>query len=139
MGQFSVLGRPSCVALPDLGAHRVLRFLRRNDDAFDPATVGSREQALALVEQGRLEKILSFPDRFGGEDIAPNQLFVPIGVAALKDEVTAEVVEAVESGLINNLNVDAEYKGSSFVPARIHVTGTHSDRDSRFGRTIEVW
>ena len=138
VGQFSILGRDSVVALPDLGAHRVLS-LGRGQCALDLATVTSREHALALAEQGLLEKILSFPDRFGGEDVAMNQFFVPPGTAALKDEVTQELVLAVERGLIDNLNVQAEYKGASFVPAKILVAGTHSQHDSRFDRTIEVW
>ena len=138
IGQFSVLGRDSVVALPDLGAHRVLS-LNGGPSSVDFDAVSSREQALALVEQGLLVKILSFPDRFGGEDVAMNQFFVPPGIGTLKDEVTEDLVLAVERGLIDNLNVQAEYKGTSFVPAKIHVTGTHSQNDGRFDRTIEVW
>jgi hypothetical protein len=139
VGQFSAPGRESVVSLPDLGAYRCLSLPRDADSALDFETVASREQALALVAQGRLEKILSFPDRFGGEDVAMNQFFVPPGIAALKDEVTAELVQAVDMGLIDNLNVRADYKGRSFVPAKIHVAGTHSKHDGKFDRTIDVW
>jgi len=139
VGQFSVLDRESVVALPDLGAHRVLSLSPESVAPLDFQAISSREHALSLVEQGRLEKILSFPDRFGGEDIAPNQFFVPPGVGALKDAVTQELVEAVDIGLIDNLNVRAEYKGTSFVPAKIHIEGTHSQNNGRFDRTIEIW
>lgn len=137
IGQFSVLERPSVVALPDIGAHRIITLDASQELDFSGVT--SREQALALVEQGELEIILSFPDRFGGEDVAMNQFFVPPGVRALKDGVTDELVEAVEMGLIDNLGVQAEYKGSSFVPASILIEGTHSENEGRFDRTIQIW
>jgi hypothetical protein len=139
VGQFSVLGRESVVALPDLGTHRVLSRSAAGASTIDFNAITSREIALSLLDQGRLEKILSFPERFGGEDVAMNQFFVPLGIGALKEEVTQELVEAVNLGLIDNLNVQAEYKGSSFVPAKILVTGTHSTKDSKVERTIEVW
>ncbi len=139
VGQFSVLGRASVVALPDIGVHRVLVLPENDKVAHDYDAVGSREHAQLLVAHGRLEKILSFPDRFGGEDVALNQLYVPVGGAALKDQVTEELAQAIERGLIDQLDVRAEYKGTSFVPANIHVVGTHSQHDGRFERTIALW
>ncbi len=139
VGQFSVLDRASVVSLPDIGTHRVLALPDSEGQARDYHAVGSREQAQLWVAHGRLERILSFPDRFGGDDVALNQLFVPVGGAALKDQVTEELAQAIEMGLIDQLDVRAEYKGSSFVPASIHVIGTHSQYDGRFERTIALW
>jgi hypothetical protein len=139
VGQFSVLDRTSVVTLPHSGAHRVLSLPPESAASLDLDAVTSREIALSRMAQGRLEKILSFPDRFGGEDVALNQFFVPPGIGVLKDAVTQDLVEAIEIGLINNLEVRAEYKGESVVPAKIHIAGTHLRDSGRFDRTIDIW
>lgn len=134
VGQFSELDRESVVSLPNIGAHQVLALSDAATRDFSDVT----SIELARTD-ARLEKILSFPAEFGGDDVALNHLYVPLGVAALKDLVTNDLVEAVEMGLINNLAVEPQYKGDSSVPAALLIEGTHSDTDGRFERTIEIW
>ncbi len=123
IGQFSVLDRQSVVS----------------EGPFDFADVTSREQMMALAESGTLHKILLFPAECGGDDVAMNWTFVPAAAARLKDAVTDLLIEAIKAGDIDKLDVRPEYKGNSFVPARIHVVATHSAKSGGFTKTIEVW
>lgn len=108
-------------------------------DQLDFSHVDSLQKAEELAEQGQLFKILLFPAEFGGEDIPPNTVYVPAGIPEIKDKITGTLIRLVEEGLIDNLTVNPEYKGSSFVPSRIVMQTSHSGRPGEFNPTIEIW
>ncbi|MEM7432586.1 MAG: hypothetical protein AAF351_11720 [Pseudomonadota bacterium] len=105
----------------------------------DFSHVDSLEKAEALVESGELYKILLFPAEFGGEEIPPNTVFVPAEIPEIKDRITQTLIRFVEDGLIDNLTVNPEYKGDSFVPSRIVMETSHSGKPGEFNPTIEIW
>lgn len=106
---------------------------------FDFNEVDSLEKAKQLFDKGELHKILLFPREFGGEDIPPNVMYVPKGVPEVKDQITDTLVRFVEEDLIDNLEVNPEYKGKSFIPSRITMKTSHSGKAGEFNPTIEIW
>ena len=53
----------------------------------DFSHVNSQAKAEALFRQGELEKLFLMPLEFGGEDNPLNVLYVPLGVAAIKQGI----------------------------------------------------
>lgn len=109
------------------------------DTPLDYSGVDSREKALELVKEGKLYKILLFPAEFGGDDIPQNVVFVPAGIPEIKDKITGTLMRFVQEGLIDNLQVNPEYKGNSFVPSKINIKTSHSDKAGEFNPIIEIW
>ncbi|SIN83892.1 hypothetical protein SAMN02745824_1987 [Parasphingorhabdus marina DSM 22363] len=105
----------------------------------DYSHVTSAAAARALAAEGKLVKILLFPAEFGGEDRPGNVVYVPPDAARAKDLSTGTLIRYFEEGLIDNLTVDAEYKGDSFIPSRILMKATHSSKDGTFNPTISIW
>ena len=105
----------------------------------DFSAVGSLEQARQLAAEGKLVKILLFPAEFGGQDIPHNIAYVPAHTKEAKDAITRTLIRMVEEGSIDKLVVEPDYKGSSFVPARIRMRATHSGKAGRFEPVIEIW
>ncbi|WP_425054842.1 hypothetical protein [Pseudomonas abyssi] len=106
---------------------------------LDFSHVDSREKAMELVQEGKLFKVLLFPSEFGGEDIPQNSVYVPAGIPEIKDQITGTLIRFVEQGLIDNMQVNPEYKGSSFVPSKIKMSTSHSGKAGEFNPTIEIW
>ncbi len=125
IGQRSILDRNSVVSL--------------TGPVGDFSEVRSRDDALALAAQGKLFKILLFPEEFGGEDIAPNAAYVPAGIPEIKQQLTNSLIRSAQDGHIDRLEVAPEYKGESFVPARLRLTASHSETGNSFEQVIEIW
>lgn len=106
---------------------------------LDFSNIDSREKAAQLAQEGKLFKILLFPAEFGGDDASHNIVYVPAGIPEIKDQITETLIRLVEDGLIDNLQVLPEYKGNSFVPARILMKTSHSGKAGQFNPSIEVW
>lgn len=123
VGQMSVLDR-----------HSVVRI-----DEPDYAQVSSLDQAQALTATGQLAKLLMFPTEFGGEDVAMNVVYVPPRTVKQRIPHIQTLRAWVQEGAVNNLNVRPEYKGASLVPARIHMTASHSTSGEQRTLTLEVW
>jgi len=123
VGQMSVLDRVSVVRL----------------EAVDCAQVGSLEQAQALAAKGQLAKLLLFPAEFGGEEVAMNIVYVPPAAARQRLAHVRTVQAWADEGAVDSVNVKLEYKDASFVPARIHMTASHSQSGEQRTLTLEVW
>lgn len=80
-----------------------------------------------------------FPAEFGGEEIAPNIVYVPPGIPEIKDQITGTLIRFYEGGLINKLSISPTYKGKSLVPATIGIKAWHSDKDGGLNPSIEIW
>jgi hypothetical protein len=105
----------------------------------DYSKVTTREAALALVAEGRLAKVLLFPEEFGGQDNAPNTVYVPVGIVEIKEKITGTLIRYYEDELIDKLSVKPEYKGDSVIPSRIVMTATHSTKSGKFEPSIDIW
>jgi len=107
--------------------------------AADFSHVDSREKAEALVGQGQLEKIHLFPLEFGGEDVLANVAYVPMGVGQAKAMADGTILKLIQEGQVTQYAAAPEYKGNSFVPARIVIKAWKPDADGAFHPTIEIW
>jgi len=106
----------------------------------DWAQVKSLEAAQALARQGLLFKILLFPAELGGEDVPPNTAYVPRGIPESQEQVVGMIVRIMQDGLADQMNVNAEYKGDSFVPAKIHMkVWDSSGKQGAFEPVIPIW
>ncbi|MFL5384941.1 MAG: hypothetical protein ACJ8GN_20675 [Longimicrobiaceae bacterium] len=103
----------------------------------DFSAIDSREKAEELFRRGGLEKAFLFPLDFGGEDIAPNILYVPIGVAALKARIENEVIgPMVDKGEVTQYSARPEYQGRSVIPIAITI---RAHDPGEFTCTIHIW
>lgn len=101
--------------------------------------IDSLEKAKQLEKEGQLEKVLLFPKEFGGEDIPQNIVYVPVGIADIKQTITDTLVKYVQDGLISNMEVLPEYKGDSFIPSEIKMKTSSGDKPGEFNPTINIW
>ena len=103
----------------------------------DFSQVDSLAKAVALFEQGVLEKLFLMPLEFGGEDNALNVLYVPIGVAAVKNNIDANVIGPLaDEGKVSQYRAEPEYQGDSFVPIAIRIVAWDPEE---FTTTINIW
>ncbi|MBZ9556798.1 MULTISPECIES: hypothetical protein [unclassified Modicisalibacter] len=109
------------------------------DQILDYSKVDSREKAMELAREGKLQKILLFPSELGGEDIPQNVVYVPPGISEIKDSITGTLFRFAKEGVIDSLQVNPEYKGVSVIPSRIHIKTSHSGKPGEFNPTIDIW
>jgi hypothetical protein len=109
------------------------------ENKLDFSEIDSREVAEQLVKEGLLFKILLFPAEFGGKNITQNTAYVPAGIPEIKEKLTETLIKYAQDGLIDKLTVEPAYKGSSFVPSKIVMKASHSEKTSEFVPTIEIW
>jgi hypothetical protein len=103
----------------------------------DFSAIDSREKAEALFRRGELEKLYLMPLDFGGTDDPHNVLYVPVGIAAIKEEIDANVIAPLaEEGKITQYRAVPEYQGRSFIPIAIQVVASDP---GEFSSTINIW
>lgn len=100
--------------------------------------IDSNEKAIELANKGVLAPLYLMPLRFNGEESARNRLFVPPVVVELKDRYDDVVEELLVEGKVNGYSCTPEYKGNSFVPAKLTVVAK-KDGEPIFTQTIEIW
>jgi hypothetical protein len=103
----------------------------------DFSHVTSQARAEELARAGQLEKLLLLPAVFGGADIPPNTVYVPVGIAEAKRRIDENTVAPLaRDGTVTNYAATPRYAGDSFVP--IAITIVASDPGS-FTATIAIW
>jgi hypothetical protein len=103
----------------------------------DFSNINSRDKALALVEKGELEPLYLMPLEFGGPEDPRNIVYVPVGIAAIKQGTDSNIIATlVESGDIQNYAAVPEYRGSSFVPMSILINASGL---KSFASKICIW
>lgn len=107
--------------------------------APDFSHVTSKEAVMKLVSEGKLVKMLMMPAELSGADIPENVVYVPPGVLESQKQITDKIIELVKEGLNIKLRVMPEYKGNSFVPAKIHIAASHAEKRGNFEHTIDIW
>lgn len=105
----------------------------------DFSHVDSLEKAQALAAEGTLAPLYLFPPELGGAEIPENTVYVPPAIIAVQQQLIGTIKRFAADGLIDNIKVNPEYKGDSFVPAKIHMVTTHGDKAGSFNPTIEIW
>jgi hypothetical protein len=105
----------------------------------DFTAVRSREAAEALVAKGELVRILAFPAEFGGEDRPENRLYVTPAAATARAALVGSITRMIRDGSLDQLKVEPEYRGDSFVPASIRMKAWHSKKPGSFEPVVEVW
>jgi hypothetical protein len=103
----------------------------------DFSAVDSQAKAVELFQQGVLEQLFLMPHEFGGQDNALNVLYVPVGVAAIKSGIDANVIgPLVDAGTVSRYKAEPEYQGDSFIPIAVTITAWDP---GRFTTTINIW
>jgi hypothetical protein len=103
----------------------------------DFSAIDSQAKAAELFRKGDLEKLYLMPLEFGGEDIPPNVLYVPIGVAAIKSGIDNNVIGPLAAqGKITQYKAEPEYQGESFIPIAVNITAWNP---GQFSTTINIW
>ncbi|WP_417503147.1 hypothetical protein [Marinobacter sp.] len=112
-------------------------WLKKNNTGPDYSGVDSREKAEALVQKGELQKLLLLPSEFGGEDVPPNVVYVPVFAVELKASTDQNVIlPLAQEGKVTRYNAAPEYEGKSFIPAAINIEA--SDPGS-FTYRVAIW
>lgn len=103
----------------------------------DFASIDSREKAEVLSQRGELQKILLIPAEFGGQDIPPNVVYVPVFAAEVKARIDQNMIKPlVTTGKVTRYQATPEYEGRSFVPISIAISATNP---GSFSARVAVW
>lgn len=114
-----------------------MKSMRPPGPSPDFSGIDSREKAEALHVSGGLQKMLLFPERFGGKDIPENVVFVPPWVAQVKARIDETViVPLLSGGMVERYEVQPEYQGKSFVPVALRITASEP---GQFQERIAIW
>jgi hypothetical protein len=105
----------------------------------DFSAVDSSAKAQALYKEGKLERLFLFPLEFGGQEVPQNILYVPLGIAAIKQQIDSAIGDMVKEGLVTSYVAEPEYKGDSFVPSKIKIKTSHPGKPGGVDRTINIW
>lgn len=101
-------------------------------------TVTSQTAAEALCRDGQLIRTLLLPQELGGEDTQENVVFLPPAARDAKDRTTAELIGLFRQGVAEQVSIIPEYRGESFVPARVLVSAWKAER-AAYEKPIEIW
>jgi hypothetical protein len=99
----------------------------------------SLAKAQRLFEVGRLEPLYLFPLEFGGQRIPQNIVYVPPGIAAIKEQIDSAIGEMVRQGMVCNYTAEPQYKGRSFIPSKIKIKTSQPNKPGGVDRTIDIW
>lgn len=102
------------------------------------AEINSIEKAREEYKKGNLEKLYILSPIFGGSEEEYNVLYVPIGVAEIKERYDNMVADLLEQGKVKSYNCKPEYKGKSCIPCKITIKSGKDGIDV-FSETIEIW
>ena len=105
----------------------------------DYPKVVSTEQASQLHEKGELERIYLFPLEYGGPDIPPNIVYVPLGTTERKAAADSAVVPLLESGKAVRYAAEPTYKGDSLIPSAITIKAKDGTGTVVYERRINLW
>jgi hypothetical protein len=106
-------------------------------DGPDFSTVDSLEKAEQLAARGELEKLYLLPLSFGGQDVPPNVVYVPLGMASVKQGVDENVIRPlVADGTLTRYTATPEYSGNSFIPIAITIVASEP---GSFTTTLNLW
>lgn len=97
------------------------------------------KQAEEMWRAGTLEVLYLFPLEFGGQRVPQNMLFVPLGIAAIKERIDSMIQDLVNQGQVTAYTAVPEYKGDSVIPSKIKMTATHPEKKGGVNPVIDIW
>jgi hypothetical protein len=110
---------------------------KANPEGPDFSDIDSLAKAESSFRDGTLEKLFLMPLAFGGEDVPANVVYVPIGVANIKDGIDENVVGPLaQEGKISKYKAEPEYQGDSFIPIAVKITAWDP---AQYTTTINIW
>lgn len=109
-----------------------------SSDAPDFSRVTSKAIAQDMAARGRLVRVALFPTELGGPDVPENEVYLPPAVISSREMIVGTLIRFHGEGLITDLYVTPEYKGDSFVPARMVFRAT-GKKGGGFEATLDVW
>ncbi len=110
-----------------------------NTPAQDFTSVTSKEAIGTLADKGLLVPVYLFPPSLGGPEIEQNQVYVTPEAARNMELLVLTIERFVSDGLLNQMDVQPEYRGDSLVPSKIAIEAWSTEGDGRFEPVIEVW
>ncbi|TWU50742.1 hypothetical protein Poly51_40350 [Rubripirellula tenax] len=121
-----------------------MSFWKKRKPKLAPPTTGpdfsdvdSLAKAQKLCADGTLEKLYLMPLDFGGQDIPPNILYVPVGIADIKHGIDTNVIGPLAAdGSITQYAAEPEYRGDSFIPMAINIRAWEP---REFNTQINIW
>jgi hypothetical protein len=102
------------------------------------SSIASLKDAEDACRRGHLTKALLLPSELGGQDRPENVVYIPPHISEIKKDSTAELLSAVRGGM-NDVAVVPEYRGVSFVPAKITITAAIPGMPPGYKREIRIW
>lgn len=115
----------------------MIHWFKKKSEGPDFSNVDSTEKAERLVAQGVLGKVFLLPLEFGGQDIPPNVVYVPLNVIEIKRGIDLNVIRPlVASGKVTQYQAAPEYQGSSIIPSAIKVSASNP---GDFSSMINIW
>jgi hypothetical protein len=127
------------VVSPGEGNQVLSWFRRRGAPKVGPdyRHIDSREKAEDLCRRGELTKLLLLPVEFGGEDIPPNVVYVPVVAAHVKTRIDLNTIKPLaQKGQVRRYEARPEYEGKSVIPSLIRISATEP---GRFEGTVAIW
>lgn len=106
---------------------------------LDFAAVTSAAAAKKLAAKCELVKVLLFPVELGGKPDAENVVYITPRAVAARALVIRTLTQMVHDGVVNQMTVEPDYRGASFIPICIHIKAWREGKKGSFERAIEVW
>lgn len=101
--------------------------------------VETRPAAERLVGEGVLVKSWFFPRELGGAEDPENVAYITPQAVKARAALIRKLERLMARDLIDQLDVQAEYKGESVIPSRIRYKAWHSRGGDPFEWVVEVW
>ncbi|MBP5223191.1 MAG: hypothetical protein J6Z35_08545 [Lachnospiraceae bacterium] len=105
------------------------------------AAIDTLGKAHMMVDRGMLEPLYLHGLRFGGTESPENRVYVPIGIARLKDQKDDEIEKLMKEGKIKDYKCTPKYKNMSRVPYEIEISACSAENDQEivYSQTISIW
>ena len=100
--------------------------------------ISSLARAEISCKEGHLKKAFLLPTEFGGEVVPENIVYLPPDAWDMKNQTTAELHDAIASGM-SDIQILPEYLGASFVPAKLIVTAARPGHAPEYRNEIWIW
>ena len=111
----------------------------RVDNAPDFSAVTTKAAAARLAREGRLVKIHLFPTELGGPDDPANIGYITPEAADARDRIIGTLRRFADEGLIDRMEVEPDYRGTSHIPTRIRFKAWQSKGGPPIEMVLEVW
>ena len=104
----------------------------------DFSDVTSYEKAIALVQEGKLEKIYIIPLEYEGGEHLENRTFTTPRIAKLKARDELIIHDMVYMGGADTYSCEPVYRGDSVVPCSFRIEAIRNGHVS-FSEELKVW